>query len=140
MRNLTFVRHKVKHYPHLWLKVKTRSPPTHADGVSHPKIGHFGRIDPICSNANYCTFWAAGEKARAKNLRSNSFEQGSFSAGSPKQTGPSISAWPCSELLLLLNFAKDPGGYVKNKSPNLIPVWDVRAVLDSSDGLTNVGI
>jgi hypothetical protein len=28
----------------LWLKVKTRSPPTHADGVSHPKIGHFGQI------------------------------------------------------------------------------------------------
>ena len=43
MRNLTFVRHKVKHYPHLWLKVKTRSPPTHADGVSHPEIGHFGQ-------------------------------------------------------------------------------------------------
>ena len=43
MRNLTFVRHKVKHYPHLWLKVKTRSAPTHADGVSGLKIGHFGQ-------------------------------------------------------------------------------------------------
>ena len=54
MRNLTFVRHKVKHYPHLWLKVKTRSPPTHADGVSHPKIGHFGQ---------YFDAWRCGMKA-----------------------------------------------------------------------------
>jgi hypothetical protein len=47
MRNPTFVGHKVKHYPHLWLKVKTRWLPTHADGVSHLKIGHFALISDL---------------------------------------------------------------------------------------------
>ena len=97
MRNLTFVRHKVKHYPHLWLKVKTRSSPTHADGVSHSENGHFGQ----------------------------EFDS------SDKRQGPSITARPL-KVLLLLNFPKQAGGYVKDKAANLFAMWNVWAVLDSS--------
>jgi hypothetical protein len=56
-----------------------------------------------------------------------------FWAGSPKQTGPSISAWPCLELELLLNFPKQAGSYVKDKASNLVAMRDKWAVLDASD-------
>ena len=75
MRNPTFVGHKVKHYPHLWLKVKTRSLPTHADGVSHPKIRHFGRFARTDLRISYSPRTGKLPKNKAKHCCSALFFQ-----------------------------------------------------------------
>ena len=138
MRNLTFVRHKVKHYPHLWLKVKTRSPPTHADGVSHPKIGHFGQNLDV-----YLGGFHPFEKLPCSKELLRKFFARDFSSGSSRssplnpllraeKTKAGHSARPL-KVLLLLNVPQKPGGYVKDEASNLVPMRDERAVLDSSD-------